>query len=281
MRNFRSFAIVFATLLLAAAASAGVVYTATTSAEGQKGAEMQASKVKGWVAGDNAKVEFETSGNPMMPQGSYMVTTDGGKTLKLVKPKEKTYSTLDMDSMMGMAGGMMKMMNFKFTDPKVEKLAEEPDGLVAGIPTIYYKFRTSYAMEMKFMGMKQASTTVKEEEIWSAPKLIENALGIWLRRTPPKTGSEELDKLVAAEMGKIEGFPLKRVTVSTQTDKKGKSQTTKVTMEVTSLEMSIVPDSTFAIPAGFQEAPLMPMGESDKEGEDNPLTKMFGSGKKN
>lgn len=64
--------------LTAASSFAGVVFTAKTSSEGGRGAQMQASVVKGWTSGDKAKVKFEESGNKMMAKGFYMITKDGG-----------------------------------------------------------------------------------------------------------------------------------------------------------------------------------------------------------
>lgn len=266
-------------LTLASGAWAGMVFTSTTTSEGGKGAQQASSKVKGWANGDQAKIEFLESGNPMLAAGNYLITTNGGKEVFLVNPKEKTYAKWDMEGMMQMAGGAMKMMNMKFSDPVVERLGEEPDGLVAGMPTVHYKFRTTYSMSMSFMGMKTNSKSVQEEDVWSAPKLVEMALGIWLRKAPPKFGDENLDKLVKAEMDKIQGFPLKRVTVRSTTNEKGKTEVTKMTMEVTSLEMATVPDSTFVIPAGFKETNLFGgTGEEGKDGE-NPFAKLMG-GKK-
>ena len=264
-------------LVVASQVFAGVILVAKTTAGGGKAAEQQNSVAKSWVSGDSGKVLFEESSNPMMGKDTYMITKDGGKTMFLVDPKKKTYMKWDIDSMMGMAGGAMKMMNMKFSDPKVEALGEEPGELVAGIPTVHYRFRTSYVMSMSFMMMKKTSKVVKEEDIWVAPKLVEAALGIWLRRTPPKTGNDELDAMVKAEMGKVHGYPLKRRTVTTSTDEKGKVETTTVTMEVSELEMAPIPDSTFEIPADYKET-SMPGGEGD---ESNPMAKMMGGNKKN
>ena len=271
---------VLALLLMAVPSFAGVYYTAKTTAQGGRGAEMQDVTVQAWVSGGNAKVVFEQSGNPMMGKGMYMVTTDGGKTVYMVDPEKKSYYKWDMDSLMGMAGGMMKMMNMTYTDPKVEKVAQEPDGLVAGVPTIYYKFHTSYTMSMSMMMMKRKTQIVKDEEIWAAPKLVEAGLGIWLRKTPPKTNNEQLDALIKAEMGKVEGFPLKMRTVQTSTDEKGKAETTTTTMEVTELRMQAVPDSTFQMPAGYKETSMMGGEGGEKEGS-NPFLKMMGGGDKN
>lgn len=263
-------------LVFAAHSFAGVYYVAQTTAEGGKSAEKQNMIVKAWASGDSGKVVFEESENPMMGKGTYIITKDGGKTMFLVDPKEKTYMKWDLDSMMGLLGGAMKMMNLKFTDPKVEFLGEEPGGLVAGIPTTRYSYRTSYAMSMSFMMMKKNSRVMKDEEIWAATKLADAALGIWLRKAPPKTGNEDMDKLIKAEMGKVQGFPLKRKTVTTSTDEKDKKEVTTITMEVTELQMVPVPDSTFEIPSDYKETSLAGTDEGEQGEESNPLLKMLG-----
>lgn len=245
---------------IALPAMSGVYFSAATTSEGQKGAEMANATVKGWASGDNARVEFVASGNPMMKEGMYIITRDGGKTAYLVNPKDKTYMKWDMDQMMGAMGSMMKgmggMFSMSFSNPKVEKLSEEDGGVIVGLPTRHYRYHTSYTMEMKIMGMRQVSNIVKDEEIWAASKLAEMALGIWLRKEPAKTGNEQFDALIAAGRQKFEGFPLKLVTVSTTTDDKGKSRVSKTTMEVTELRMQPVPDSTFVMGPGYTETQL-------------------------
>lgn len=256
-------------LLAVASAQAGTVFTARTTSEGGRQAAAESSTVKSWVSGDKAKAVFLESGNPMMPKDSYLITKDGGSTMLLVNPKDKTYMKWDMEGMMKLAGGAMKM---QVTDPKVEKLGQEPDGIVAGLPTIHYRYRTSYTMSMSFMGMTQSTKTKIEDEVWTAPKLVEAALGLWLRKTPPNLGNEDLTKLIKAQMSTMEGFPLKKRSVRTTTDAKGKTETTTTVMEVLSIETTAVPDSTFEIPAGYQETSLL--------GEDNPLARMYGGKRK-
>jgi hypothetical protein len=271
-----------AAMVLAAPLLAGVVYSAKTTGEGAKGAEMQSSTVRAWVSEGNAKVLFETSENPMTGSGSYLVTRDGGQTIYLVNPDDKTYSKWDLEAMMQLATGAMKMVNLKITDPKVQKLGEGPGELILGVPTTHYKFRTSYGMQMKFFGMSQSNTIVQDEEIWSAPSLLDAGFGIWLRKSPPKTGDADFDALMKSEMQKMSGFPLKRLTVTTTTDKKGKQETTRTLMEVTELKVQAVPDSTFEIPAGYTETELVPTGEGEEgqQGSENPLAKILGGKKK-
>jgi len=274
--------VVATVLALAAPSFAGVIYSAKTTGEGAKGAEMQSATVRAWVSEGNAKVLFEASENPMTESGSYLITRDGGQTIYLVNPEDKTFAKWDLEAMMQLASGAMKMVNLKITDPKVEKLGEMLGEPILGVPTTHYKFRTSYGMQMKFFGMSQSNTIVQDEEIWSAPSLLDAGFGIWLRKSPPKTGDDQFDALMRSEMQKMNGFPLKRITVTTTTDKKGKQETTRTSMEVTDMKMQPIPDSTFEIPVDYTETELLPTGEGEEgqEGSDNPLAKMFGGKKK-
>ena len=243
--------------------SAGIRYKATTRTEAEKGRGNNTVEVEGWVSGDNAKVVFlQSGGNPITKKGAYMLTKNGGKTLYLVDPEEKTYSEFDLSAMLGMVGGIMNgmgpMLKIQFTDPKVEKLSEEDGGAVLGVPTKHYKYRTSYGMTVKVFGMGNATDVVQEQDVWTTTSLADSGLGVWLRAEPPKTGNTEFDKLISSEMERYSGFPLKMVTVSTSTQKKGnKQEVTRQTMEVTQLDAKAsVPESTFEIPAGYKETQL-------------------------
>lgn len=259
-------AIVGIAILLAAAvpASAGIRYKAVTktAAEGGKG-NNSTIEVEGWVSGDSAKVVFlQSGGNPVTKKGAYMLTKNGGKTLYLVDPEEKTYSEFDLSALLGTMGaimnGMGPMLKIQFTDPKVEKISEGDGGTILGLPTKHYKHKTSYGMTVKVFGMGNTTDVVQEQDVWTTTSLTDAGLSAWLRAEPPKTGNAEFDKLISSEMGRFSGFPLKMVTVSTSTQKKGnKQQVTRQTMEVTELDAkAAVPDSTFEIPAGYEQTQI-------------------------
>jgi hypothetical protein len=248
---------------------AGIHYQAVSTQEGGAGRSNQAGdmKVEGWVSGDKARVEFKESGNPMAKSGTYLITKDGGQTLYLVNPEDKTYAAWDLNGMLGVLGGVMNGMGpflkFEFSDPKVEQVSEEDGGTIVGLPTRHYKFRTSYSMKMRVLGMGNSADTVTEQDIWATTKLTDRGLGVWLRHDPPKTGNEQFDKLITAEAEKkrLSGFPLKTVTVTTTTQKKGKQTVTHRTLEVTLLETKPIPDSNFEIPAGYKETQMLPAAE--------------------
>lgn len=240
--------------------SAGWEFTSVTTCDSAQ-SNMMNMVTKAWADSDQARIEFVESGNPMMGKGTYMLVRDGGKTMYLVNPAEKKYSVWDMDAMMGMAGGAMKMMNMKILDPKVEKLLEEDGGKVAGYPTRHYRIRTSYTTQMSFFGRKMTSVTQEDEDIWSTTRIANPGADAWFKRHEFKSGSQDLDALMKAQMDKVEGFPLRRETIHVTTDAQGKEQKTKTVMEIKSIKETTPDAKLFALPTGYTEQPLMPTGK--------------------
>jgi|CXWL01.1.fsa_nt_gi hypothetical protein len=235
----------------------------TTTAEKQKPTTMV---VEGWADGPKAKVTFREVGqNPMMKSGMYMLTHNGSQTMLLVNPEEKTYMEFDPLGMLQGVGQMMNsmggLMSMEFSDPKVEKLLDEDGGSILGHSTRHVRLKTTYNMSMKVIGMKRQSQIETIQDVWVASGWTDLGLGAWFRKAPPKTGHAALDKLVAAEWGRIDGIPLKSITVATTNDGK-RTSVTRTEMEVTAFENASVPESTFVLPAGYerQEMPMMPGG---------------------
>jgi hypothetical protein len=268
----------FAVLLALAAlpVRAGIHYQATTTPEGP--GDPEATSVEAWVEGAKAKIVFRESGAPVLEAGQYLLTTDGGKTLFLVDPEEETYAEWNLEAMLQAIGavmqGMQPLLNLSIDDVEVEKLADEPGGELLGLPVTHTRHRTSYAMNIKVLGMSRSNRVETVQDTWSTAALEDVALGVWLR-SAPATGFEDLDDLVQAEMGKVQGFPLKTVAVTTTTGQKGKREsTTTTTTEVTLLETAVsVPDATFVIPEGYERVEIAPAEEGE---EGNPLRGIFG-----
>jgi hypothetical protein len=268
-------------------AFAGIHYKSalhSESARGQK--DPNNMEVEGWVSGDKARVNFLESGNPLAKKGDYLITKDGGKSILMVDPEDKTYGAWDMQGLLGMMGGILNgmgpLLKLNFTDPQVEKLADEDGGTLLGLPTRHVRYRTRYSMTIKVLGMGNTSDVVTDQDIWTTQRLRDPGLSVWLRSEPPRTGNEQLDKLISAGRGEIQGFPLKTVTVSTSTEqKKGRQTVSRSTLEVTQLDASAsVPASTFEIPAGYKETQMVPKGEDEQEqgGLRGLLHKKKGSG---
>jgi hypothetical protein len=267
--------LVSAAFLAATPGFAGIHYKSTTRTESQ-GSRAQSSDIQaeGWVSGEKVKVAFLTSnGNPMAQAGTYILSKDGGKTIYLVNPQDKTYAEWSLQGMLGAVGaimnGMGPLLKVQFADLKSTKLGEDDGGTVVGLPTRHYKYRTTYTMTVKVLGMGNTADVVSDQDVWATSRLTDLGLGVWLRAEPQRTGNAEFDKLIAAESGRFQGFPLKVVTTNTSTSKKGdKTTTTRSTVEVTSLDANAsIPASTFEIPAGYKETQMVPTKEGEQENQ--------------
>jgi hypothetical protein len=256
-----------ALVLVAAPAAAGIHFQSTTHTDSAQGKQVIA--VEGWVEGEGAKIVFQSSDNPLFSEGAYLLTSDGGRTVVLVDPEEKTYMAFDPGQMLAAMGTMLKgmgpMVKINVSNPRVEKLLEEPGGELLGRATTHYRFRTVYDMEVRVMGMGQKSSNDTVTDTWATDSLADAGFGAYLRREPPKTGIEDLDRLVDAEIAKgIVGVPLKSVTVTVTKDQRGRETRATTTMEVTSLREVTVPATTFQLPAGYERTEMpaaLPFGQ--------------------
>lgn len=245
---------------LAAPARAGLYFEQTVTSEGAgEGMEMQ---VQGWADGERARIEYTESNNPVLPAGSYLLTTDGGETVLLVNPKEETYSTWDLSAafqsltrLEEMTGGMVKI---DFQDPVSESLATEPGEEMLGYPTTHHRWKSGFTLQMKmgFIDRSQRQETVTDA--WVTDAVDDPGLFAWLRAMPPTTGDPELDQHLASEMRQVDGIVLQMVQETTSTNKKGRERTSSTRFEVTTLREEGIPDERFAMPEGYTEAPLFP-----------------------
>ena len=251
-----------AAALLAAPGRAATYFESTTTTKGQQGEQIV--RAQSWVEGDNARVTFAESALPGVPEGGYLVTSDGGRTIYLVNPEEKTYMLWDLSQMLGAVGavvqGMGPLFKINVTEPKVEKLADEADEKILGYDTHHYRFRTTYGMEMRVMGMGQSSDVETVVDTWTSSALADPGFGAWLRRDPPRTGIADLDKLMDAQIAQgIQGVPLRMRTVSTSRDKKGRETVTTTDMEVTTIREEAPPAGAFALPADYEKVEMPAM----------------------
>jgi hypothetical protein len=256
----------------AAPAATGVHYLAVTrtSISGAEDTPPHTGQVQveGWALGPRARIEVRESANPAARAGTYLLSPDAGRKVYLVDPKARTYTPWNLDAMLELVGGVLHgmgpLLQLHFSDPKVEQLPEGDGGNVAGLPTRLHRFRISYTTEVNVLGMSTSGSTVIEQQLWITDKLRDAGLGVWLRSEPPRTGSEQLDGLIAARTGGVPGYPLRAVTVSTSRQRNATPAVTRTTMEVTRLDAAVPPESAFALPPDFQEKQLLPGTEGVK-----------------
>jgi hypothetical protein len=272
-------------LLFALPALGDVYFKSETRFEQSQGKPPGPMAVEGWVKGEKGKFLFtESESNPMMPEGSYLITEDGGRTFVLVNDRDKTWAVWDIEAMLRFVGSMMNslgpLVKMEINEPQVELLSEEKGDSILGLPTTHYRIRTAYDMKVKVIGIKQRSETETVQDLWTTQAIEEEAFGAWLRKEPPKTGNEELDKLVSSEIEKTEGFLLRSVseTVSVSGRKGNKRNTSRSITEITELDTNpSIPNATFTFPREeYQQVEMAPLPQDEEGG--NPLKGLFGGG---
>ncbi len=275
--------------LLALPAVAAVRYKATTKTSANDGKTQQTITVEAWAEGPHAKIVFTNSTNPFMQDGSYLLTSDAGHTIYLVNPKDKTYMKWDLDSMMGALGGLMKgmqgFMHMEISDPKVVKVSESSGGEILGMPTTHTRYRTTYTMSMRVFRMKRSSEITTTQDMWTTKAVSMPSLGVWLRKTPPKTGNKQFDKLVSTQMHLVQGVPLKTITHTVNREQNGRQTESDASTVVTEFdEHASGPAGGFSIPKGYSETSLTPQmqqqgnHEQHSKKHESPLKRLFGGG---
>lgn len=251
------------------------------------------SETKVLVDGDDARLETVSGpGSEVFPPGSYMLTRSSAPAgLFLVDPSRRVYSRFDAEGMQQMmaplaAASQGSGMRMDVTDARVEKVLEEPGEAIMGFATTHYRYHKGYTMTVGMAGMSMATAHEIVEDVWAttAVDLGADRLGEVLGTTDSFGGMSGLEELARLEREKPAGLILKRVVVDrSKPQAKGMmarmmaggadGETLTTITEIRDLVEEAITDSTFALPAGFTEAPmtfLQPAGPQlpDLEGDD-------------
>ncbi|MEM7050403.1 MAG: hypothetical protein AAF604_12130 [Acidobacteriota bacterium] len=261
----------------------GALHYEAESSVATDGQPPLATRIEAWVDGERSRIDIVESSNPLLPAGSYLVTQDGGQTVLRVDPKAETYAVFDVDGLLKVAGtmlgGLQGMLRLQISDPVVEKLVDEESEDLFGLATRHVQYRTTYELQIKALGMKRRQQVERLQDLWMTSDIEDPAMTVWLRSRSQATGNEDLDRLIAAELDKVEGLTLKSTETSTSTDKKGRQSVTRSTLEVTSFERGAeLGDDRVRVPAEYREVePITTPGQ--QEGGGNPFKGVFGRGR--
>lgn len=252
-------AYITACTLVCSQAPAAVEFTASISS-----GPRDKSITRGLVDGLNARIEFVEGKSTGMEKGSYMITRDGGKTITMVNPEDKSFMKIDPEQMAATAGQMMNatkgFMSMTFKNPTVETLEDEKGPAMLGMPTRRVKTKTAYTLETSVFGTKNVSQVTREDEMWVTTKMNDPGFNLWQKQRRIKTGNEDIDKLIELEAGKVKGFPLKTVSKTVTRDAKGREETTSTVYELTALKDTSAPKTAFDIPSDYKDS-MAELGE--------------------
>jgi hypothetical protein len=211
------------------------------------------------IDGDRSRIEF-LAGNAY-PLGTYMIATNGSRTMTFVDPSKKTFVEINAASVATSIGARKITVANKKID--VTKIGDQVK--IAGFPTEHYRMVMSYDITVAFGSMPLTQTVKTTIDKWTT-----NAFGdigdTFLASGALHTGNPDLDELMSAENTNIKGFALKQIvnvtTVNTHAAQNPNSQlhmnrTVTQTREllVTSIQpAATVGVATFIVPLTYHKA---------------------------
>lgn len=244
-------AFVLAAILVALPVFGGAIYDFKTVVD--KGAGGLVGKAS--IEGSKVRLDIADGDDVLLRDGNVMISTDGGKTFTILDQKKKTYYTLDLQQLLSSLGSVMNsmggMFKMSFQNHNVKSSAPTAGEAIEGYPTTKYVVDSTYDLAIEVFGRKTVTNVASTTETWSTDKVSSEFI-TFVQQKGLKTGLAELDKFIEKEAKGVKGFPLKQIVTTTQKQGK-KAETTKTTMTVTSIKETNVPDSSFAIPAGYKE----------------------------
>jgi hypothetical protein len=203
----------------------------------------------------------------MMGTGTYMITNTGKGTTTMVDPAKRTYLELNpaelAKSMAGLQQAVGGMARTEVSDVSVNVEELGAGESMEGYATLKYRITESYTMSMSIMGMSTRSTTHSTTDLWIAPKL-DGIMNPTARPAPTAaTGpmAELTEQLTKAYAKVRTGLMLKRV-ATIESERKGKTNTSTMTMIVSNVKRAPISPSVFEVPAGYTktESPFDAMG---------------------
>jgi hypothetical protein len=208
------------------------------------------------IDGDRARIEF-LSGNAYTP-GTYLIVTNGSRTLTFVDPAKKSYVEVNAGSVVTAIGAA----KISIANKKVDTTLMDDHPNIAGIPTDHYRLTFSYDITLAFGTLPLTETVHTIIDKW-----VTRAFGdvgeTFLAGGALKTGNPDLDDLIDTENTKVRGFPLRQtinVTTVNNNPQVAKQlplrRTSTQTREIiiTSIEPKTPLPAMFIVPAGYHKA---------------------------
>jgi hypothetical protein len=212
------------------------------------------------IDGDRSRVEF-LSGNAY-PAGSYVIATNGSRSMTFVDPSRKSFVEVNAASVASSIGTRkITIANKKIDD--VIKMNEQTT--VAGLPTEHYRLIMSYDITVDFGNLPLTQTVKTTIDKWTT-SAFGDVGDTFLAGGALRTGNPDLDELISAENSKIKGFALRQVvnvtTINNRALQSGQTQL-KVNRTVTQTRELLVTSiqplaqlglATFTVPVTFHKA---------------------------
>jgi hypothetical protein len=244
------------------APAAGITfkYRVTSSAEDKKQREMKSMLATVRMQDGNIRMEYTEGMSPTGQKGGYTLVKGDPAQFIIVSDKDKQAMVMGADLFGSGMGAMLNNPMIKITTSNQSFRFKD---MGAGEPILGYKTRrvrtyTSSTMEMRVLMMNNKITSNDSSDQWIASGITLDAASFERWAKSFASGVKSTNPELAAELQKYSneygrsGIALKTVTWSNQTDKKGKTTSDTLTMEITDLQTGAIDPAMFEVPAGYQ-----------------------------
>lgn len=254
-------------ILSASPVFAGLEWQATSVSK--TGGETDTTITHAYAQAGNVREEFVKAAKGAKgfeEKGNWWLYRGDSNTVYIVDPEEKTYTALNLDSILQFTGVMNQLIQMKITNLKVE-VTELPDEVVAGYQCKHIMITTSYDMEMKVMIMKVKQHSEQTREIWGTKDIALKDMAMAFNRKAFHTGMAGLDTLIQIQMEPYKeiGLFLKSLTTDKTMDQKGKESIRTRTTTMSDLSTKPLSDQLFKIPDDYKRVSLTPPGLKQDE----------------
>ena len=190
---------------------------------------------------------------------SVMLLTDSGTKLTLLNVQEKHYLTLNpMEMMQGVTKMLSGMGGSIAVDSDATKLRLDslgPGPTIDGHPTLRYRLMTMMRISVSMMGNTNTMEGEFVEDIQAATDLanlpeLQDRLNLFSSMSQSLGIAPEYVQRLADLRKKIRGFPIRVTKVQTMKTN-GRTRSSSEDVELSNIRQVAVPDSVFAIPAGY------------------------------
>lgn len=207
------------------------------------------------IDGQKSRVDF-LAGNTY-PPGTYVVSTNGSRTMRYVDPTQHQYVEVNAAGVASAIGSIrIKIENQR---NKLTKLEDHP--VIAGHPTTHYRLTLDYDISVAFGEIPLKQTVHTQIDKWTTID-FGDVSDTFLAGTTGPTGNPQLDELIGLEATKIKGFTLHETTETTTRNFQASApdsklnispmRTSKREMFITSISTATPTEAQFLVPATYR-----------------------------
>ena len=245
--------VVIAAILTASipTAFAGYTYRFTTTTKNAMGEQLLSGRAA--VDGPKMRIDFTRGDGLLFSDGSWLFSTDSGKTLTLVNPASHSYSSLQLGDLLRTAGSALRAFGggeTAFSAPTAIATEGGDGGPIAGFPTRRRTLHSAFDWTVKLMGERVTTHVDIVSESWITTTLPAE-LTTFIQLPGFELGIESIDRALR-QQSSTNGFPLRQVTTTTTTTGSRRTVTTSET-NISAVAKTDLSPGVFSVPTGYKK----------------------------